>query len=179
MTPSREPVIRTGTNACRYSELAVGDQLSGALTITETHVVLAAAAFNDPGPNHVNELQASRGRFGRRIAHGPLLVGVMAGTLGNVLGSTIVALLDQQATFHHPVHLGDTVLCRWTVSDLVDKASFAGGGIVRFEGEARNAAGRRLSSMTASLAVADEPLWDDRLIFEDKEPARAKGSDPT
>lgn len=158
---SREPIVRTGTAACRYSELVVGDQFRGALTITETHVVLAAAVFNDPGPNHVNALQAEQGRFGRRIGHGPLLVGVMAGTLGNVLGSTIIALLEQQARFHHPVHLGDTVLCRWTLRELVDKPAFGGGGIARFEGQVRNQADRLLASMTMALAVGDAPVWQD------------------
>jgi 3-hydroxybutyryl-CoA dehydratase len=175
MTVVREPVVRTGTNACRYSELVVGDQFRGALTITETHVVLAAGLFNDPGPNHVNALQAATGRFGRRIAHGPLLVGVMAGTLGNVLGSTIVALLEQQARFHHPVYLGDTVLCRWTLRELVDKPSFGGGGIARFDGEARTPAGRVLSTMAASLAIADGPLWEDGDGLTAHEPPQAEG----
>lgn len=160
MTPVREPILRTGTNACRYSELVVGDRFRGALTVTETHVVLAAAAFNDPGPNHVNALQAASGRFGQRIAHGPLLVGVMAGTLGNVLGSTIVALLEQHARFVAPVYLGDTVLCDWTLVETIDKPSFDGGGIVRFEGRARSDRHRLLAEMEMKLAVADRPLWE-------------------
>lgn len=177
MTASRRPIVRTATAACRYSELAVGDELRGALTITETHVVLAAAVFNDPGPNHVNALQAEQGRFGRRIAHGPLLIGVMDGTLGNVLGSTIIALLEQSARFHHPVFLGDTVLCRWTVSARIDKPSFGGGGIVRFEGEVRKDDGGRVATMAAALAVADDPLWEDPAAPNDHEPTR--GSDAT
>jgi acyl dehydratase len=160
MTPVREPILRTGTNACRFSELVEGDRFRGALTVTETHVVLAAAVFNDPGPNHVNALQAASGRFGRRIAHGPLLVGVMAGTLGNVLGSTIVALLEQQARFLAPVHLGDTVLCHWTLREKIDKPSFDGGGIARFEGQVRSDADRLLAEMEMTLAVADRPLWE-------------------
>lgn len=160
MMPVREPILRTGTNACRWSELIVGDDFRGALTVTETHVVLAAAAFNDPGPNHVNALQAASGRFGQRIAHGPLLVGVMAGTLGNVLGSTIVALLEQRAKFVAPVYLGDTVVCQWTLREKTDKPTFDGGGIARFEGRARSDRHRLLAEMEMSLAVADRPLWE-------------------
>jgi 3-hydroxybutyryl-CoA dehydratase len=152
-------MIRTGTACCRYSELAVGDQLCDALTITETHVVLAAVVFNDPGPNHVNALHAAANRFGQRIAHGPLLVGVMDGALGNVLGSTIVALLEQHARFLHPVLFGDTVLCRWRVAALAAKPRFGGGGIVTFEGEAHNQDDALLAEMTAVLAVADQPIW--------------------
>jgi 3-hydroxybutyryl-CoA dehydratase len=149
-----------GTPAYRYSDLSVGDEIHDALTVTETHVVLAAAAFNDPGPNHVNVLQAATNRFGTRIAHGPLLMGLMDGALGNALGSTIVALLEQTARFRHPALFGDTVLARWRVTELADKpAKFDGGGVVTFAGEALNQDGDVLAEMTAVLAVADRPLW--------------------
>lgn len=149
-----------GTPAYRYSDLALGDEIHDALTLTETHVVLAAAAFNDPGPNHVNALQAAANRFGSRIAHGPLVVGVMDGALGNALGSTIVALLEQSVRFRHPALLGDTVLARWRVTDLASKPEkFDGGGVVTFTGQALNQDGTVLAEMAAVLAVADRPLW--------------------
>lgn len=152
--------VHAGTAALRYSELSVGDELWDALTVTETHVVLAAAAFNDPGPNHVNALQAARNRFGARIAHGPLLIGVMDGALGNALGSTIIALLEQHARFVHPALVGDTVIARWRVAELAAKPDrFHGGGVATFAGEALNQDGRELVAMTAVLAVADRPLW--------------------
>jgi 3-hydroxybutyryl-CoA dehydratase len=156
----REPIVRSGTPACRYSELAIGDELWDAVTVTEAHVLLAAAVFNDPGPNHVNALQAEAGRFGARIAHGPLLMGLMDGALGNVLGSTIVALLEQSARFRHPTFFGDTVICRWRVTAMADKPRFEGGGIVVFAGEAVNGEGTVLAEMDATLAVADRALWD-------------------
>lgn len=149
-----------GTPACRYSELAVGDELWDAVTVTEAHLLLGAAIFNDPGPNHINALQAEAGRFGGRIAHGPLIIGIMDGALGNVLGSTIVALLEQNARFRHPTRPGDTVICRWRVEALVDKPRFEGGGIVSFAGEALNGEGVVLAEMEAKLAVADRALWD-------------------
>ncbi|HEV7564195.1 MAG TPA: MaoC family dehydratase [Solirubrobacterales bacterium] len=156
----REPIVRSGTAACRYSELAIGDELWDAVTVTEAHVLLAAAVFNDPGPNHINALQAEAGRFGARIAHGPLLIGLMDGALGNVLGSTIVALLEQGARFRHPTFLGDTVICSWRVTAMADKPRFEGGGIVVFAGEAVNGDGTVLAEMDATLAVADRALWD-------------------
>jgi 3-hydroxybutyryl-CoA dehydratase len=157
MTASRAPRVRLGTQVCRYSELAVGDELCDALTITETHVVMAAGVFNDPGPNHVNALHAAGNEFGRRIAHGPLLIGVMDGVIGNVLGSSIVALLEQHATFRAPVFLGDTIRCRWRVSAMVDKPRFGGGGVVTFTGEVAKPDGTVVAEMTSILAVADEP----------------------
>lgn len=160
MTANRPPTVIEATPARRYSELAVGDEIWDALTVTETHVVLAAAAFNDPGPNHLNALQASGNRFRSRIAHGPLLIGIMDGALGNALGSTIVALLEQSARFTHPARLGDTVVAHWRVADLAPKPSkFDGGGVVSFAGEALNQDGRELVAMSVALAVADRPLW--------------------
>lgn len=160
MTGFRAPIHYTGTPSVCFGDLAVGDTLSDGLTITETHVVMAAAIFNDPGPNHLNALQAASNRFGRRIAHGPLLVGVMAGIIGNVLGSTIEALLEQSASFWHPVHPDDTVVGLWTVVETVPKPRFNGGGIVRFDGVARNQNGMDCVEMSMTLAVADHPLWE-------------------
>lgn len=155
MTAERAPRLHLATPCRRYSELVVDDELAGALTITEAHVVMAAAVFNDPGPNHVNALHAAGNEFGQRIAHGPLLIGVMDGVLGNVLGTSIVALLEQRARFRSPVFLGDTVLCRWRVSTMLDKPRFGGGGVVTFLGEAAKPDGRVLAEMTSVLAVAD------------------------
>jgi 3-hydroxybutyryl-CoA dehydratase len=148
-----------GTPAYPYSSLSVGDEIYDTPTITETHVVLAAAAFNDPGPNHINALQAAGNRFGARIAHGPLLIGFLDGAIGNALGSTIVALLEQRARFLHPALLGDTVIARLRVTELAGKPEkFDGGGIVTFAGQALNQDGRELVDTTAVLAVADRPL---------------------
>jgi acyl dehydratase len=156
----RDPIVRHGTAATRFSELALGDEIWDAVTVTESHLVLAAAVFNDPGPNHINALQAAQNRFGTRIAHGPLLIGIMDGALGNALGSTIVALLEQHARFRHPTRLGDTVLAHWSVTELADKPEkFEGGGIATFTGEALNQDGQVLVEMTAVLAIADRALW--------------------
>jgi len=152
---------RGGWVARPFSELEVGDELWGALTVTEAHVVAAAGNFNDPGPNHVNELQASAGRFGSRIAHGTLLVGVATGVLGNSLGATIVALLEQSSRFLLPVRIGDTVIPHWTVGRTTPKQSL-GGGIVDFDGEVLSAGGERLIELTTKLAVAEKAPWRPR-----------------
>jgi acyl dehydratase len=143
-----------------FSALEVGDEFWDTLTMTETHVVLAAGIFNDPGPNHVNRLQAESGRFGATIVHGPLLAGVMMGVIGNELGSTIIAMLDLQARWLHPTYVGDTVITRWTVAEKVDKEKFGGGGIVTFEGNAMNGDGTILVEARTSLAIGEEAPWD-------------------
>ena len=62
----------TAAEGFSFSQLTEGQELWDAVTITETHVVTAAGIFNDPGPNHVNQLQAEASRWGSPIAHGTL-----------------------------------------------------------------------------------------------------------
>lgn len=149
-----------------YSAIEPGETFTGALTVTEAHVVLAAGVFNDPGPNHVNVLQAESGRFGARIAHGPLLMGIAEGVLGNELGSTIVALLELTARFRHPAFLGDTVVVEWTVAELIDKPAFAGGGIVALTGRVVNQDGELLFELETKLGVGEEAPWSPEGVLE-------------
>jgi acyl dehydratase len=138
----------------------VGEKFWGALTVTETHVVLAAGVFNDPGPNHVNRLQAESNRFGTQIAHGTLLNGIMLGILGNGLGSTIVAMLELTTRWKAPTRLGDTLIGRWHVAEKNDKPAFGGGGLVIFEGEGFNQNGELLLESRVVLGVGEQGPWD-------------------
>ena len=172
----RDGPMRDGLVARPFSKLRIGDEFWGALTVAEGHVVAAAGIFNDPGPNHVNVLHASAGKFGGRVAHGPLLVGIAIGVLGNSLGATIVALLEQSSRFLAPVRLGDTVIPQWTVAETIPKESL-GGGIVRFDGRVQGAGGEKLIELTAMLAVAEEPPWTPWDQVSAGKPGPAAGDD--
>lgn len=143
-----------------YASLAKDEEFWGALTVTESHVVSAAGIFNDPGPNHVNRLQAESSRWGRQIAHGTLLDGIMVGVLGNALGSTIVAMLELTTRWVKPVYVGDTLIGCWRVAELIDKPKFGGGGIVVFDGEGSNQDGEAVLESRLVLAVGEEGPWD-------------------
>jgi len=143
-----------------YSSLTLGEEFWHATTITEAHVVLAAGVFNDPGPNHVNRLQAEGNRYGERIAHGTLLDGIMVGILGNALGSTIVAMLELTTRWKAPTRLGDTLIGHWRVAEKTDKPAFGGGGIVVFDGEGLNQDGQLLLESRVVLGVGEQGPWD-------------------
>lgn len=143
-----------------YSSLEVGEEFWDALTVTETHVVLAAGIFNDPGPNHVNRLQAEASRWEAPIAHGTLLSGIMMGVLGNALGSTIVAMLELTTRWLAPTRLGDTLIGHWHVAEKTDKPRFGGGGLVVFEGEGLNQDAVRVLEARVVLAVGEDGPWD-------------------
>ena len=56
----------------------VGDKVSFAKTVGETDIYLFAGITGDFSVNHVNEQYMARSKFGKRIAHGALIVGYMS-----------------------------------------------------------------------------------------------------
>ena len=58
----------------------IGDRVSFSKTVGETDVYLFAGITGDFSGNHVNEEYMKRSNYGRRIAHGALLVGFMSTT---------------------------------------------------------------------------------------------------
>ena len=58
--------------------LAVGDQVRFSKTVSESDVYLFAGITGDLAPNHVDEEYMRGTPYGRRIAHGALLVGFMS-----------------------------------------------------------------------------------------------------
>jgi acyl dehydratase len=161
-----------------YSSLAVGEEFWDAVTVTETHVVLAAGLFNDPGPNHINRLQAESNRFGARIAHGTLLNGIMVGILGNALGSMIVAMLELTTRWKAPTRLDDTLIGRWHVAEKNDKPAFGGGGLVIFEGQGFNQNGEVLFESRVVLGVGEQGAWDPAAHIQARHGESATGEEP-
>src|SRR5665213_3499437 len=92
-----------------FHSLQVGHRLTGSVTVTESHIVLASGIFGDFAPLHVDEEYAKTTPFGTRLAHGPLVVGIMSGVLGSGVGKNANGLLEQNVRFVAPVHIGDTI----------------------------------------------------------------------
>jgi len=90
-------------------------------TITETDVYLFAGITGDFSPVHVDEEFCRETRFGRRIAHGALLVGFISTVMGRM-----TALLPPpggvsyryEVKFTGPVFLGDTVATALTLGEV-------------------------------------------------------------
>lgn len=106
--------------------VAVGDQVSFAKTIGESDVYLFAGITGDLAPNHVNEAFMARSVYGRRIAHGALLVGFMstASTLmidqcrGTAGDETPVSLGYDRIRFLAPAFIGDTVTVSYRIDEI-------------------------------------------------------------
>ena len=105
------------------SFLSVGDQITFSKTVGESDVVLFAGITGDFSPNHIDETFMRKTAFGRRIAHGALLVGYMSTASTKILEryaaapdfDTPVSLGYDRIRFIRPVFIGDTVTVRYAV----------------------------------------------------------------
>ena len=104
----------------------IGDQATFSKTVGETDVYLFAGITGDFSGNHVNEEYMKRSAYGRRIAHGALLVGFMSTTSSLMIAQverkgideTPVSLGYDRIRFLKPVFIGDTVTVTYTISEL-------------------------------------------------------------
>src|ERR1700726_3784879 len=86
--------------------------LSPPRTITEADVLGFAALTGDAHPLHYDDEYAKTTRFGRPIVHGLHLMALTAlgaAPLSLQLEDSMIALLEQQASFKQPVFKDDTV----------------------------------------------------------------------
>jgi len=63
------------------SFVKVGDRVTFAKTVGECDIYLFAGITGDFSVNHINEQYMAHSKFGRRIAHGALIVGYMSNSI--------------------------------------------------------------------------------------------------
>ena len=106
----------------RIQDYAVGDQARFTKTITETDTALFSAVSGDFYPIHFNEELARRTRFGGRIAHGAIAVGLVSTVIGVPLqGPGVCAAVVRELYFEFtaPVRFGDTLTADATVQEVI------------------------------------------------------------
>ena len=104
----------------------IGDRVTFAKTVAESDVYLFAGITGDFSVNHVNEQYMARSKYGRRIAHGALMVGYMSTCStsmiekcqGVTLEETPVSLGYDRVRFIAPVFIGDTVTLTYTIVEV-------------------------------------------------------------
>jgi len=89
--------------------LTVGQRATFSKTITEADIKAFAELSGDKNPLHLDDAFARRSRFGRPVAHGVLVAGVISAVLGNVLPGPGAIYVSQTLKFLRPVFPGDTV----------------------------------------------------------------------
>lgn len=104
-----------------YEDMTPGTSwVSPRRTITEADVSAFAGLAGDFNPIHVDQVYAEAGAFGRRIAHGTLVLAVATGLRQQmpIFRGSLRALLELRSwKFTAPVFFGDTVAVVTTVTE--------------------------------------------------------------
>ncbi len=136
-----------------YDETRVGETFSSALTVTETHLVMAAGLFGDFNPLHVDEEHSKRSRFGGRILHGPFTSALVSAPVGMYFHTTAIAYMEHTCRFKGPVRPGDTLTTTWTIVERLDKPKHRG-GICVLTGACRNQRGEVVVEAEGKILVS-------------------------
>ncbi len=103
-----------------YDTLQVGDSFTTTHFISEDDVRAFAEITGDDNPIHLDEAYAQDSRFGHRIVHGVLLLGLISKVLGRDFpghGSIAVSL---SCRFLRPVPVGSEFLIDITIIEKYD-----------------------------------------------------------
>ena len=103
------------------AQLEVGRRVTGSKTVSETDIYLFAGISGDFSPNHVDEEYMKGTRYGRRIAHGALMVAYMSQASTKMcqsLPGTVVSYGYDKIRFPAPVFIGDTVTVTYEIASL-------------------------------------------------------------
>ncbi len=106
-------------------ELKIGDSAHISKTITESDIELFARATGDFNPVHLDQAYAEKTSFKGRIAHGLLSVGLLSSILGNILPGHGTIYLSQEVKFLAPVKIGDTIIAKVEVIELIPEKNRA------------------------------------------------------
>lgn len=104
----------------------VGDNVRFSKTVGESDIYLFAGLTGDLSQNHVDDEFMSHSIYGKRIAHGALMVGFMStastrmieDSLRKGIDSTPVSLGYDGVRFLKPVYINDTVTVTYTISEV-------------------------------------------------------------
>jgi 3-hydroxybutyryl-CoA dehydratase len=92
-----------------FESIYVGQSASVSKIVTDADIQKLAEVTLDYNPVHLDESFARRTRFGGRIAHGVLAIGLISAVLGTQLPGPGTIYLSQHVKFLAPVRPGDTL----------------------------------------------------------------------
>ena len=115
-------------------DVQVGQTASFAKTISESDVYNFAGLVGDFNSAHLNQVEAEKGIFGGRVAHGMLVGSLISTVLGMKLPGSGTIYLEQNLKFRRSVYFGDTATATVTVAEVIDEAK----GIYRMDTDVTN-----------------------------------------
>jgi acyl dehydratase len=142
-----------------FEEFEVGEVVvSAGRTITETDVVTFAGLSGDYNQLHTDAEYAQGTMFGRRVAHGLLVLSIasgMAAQLGFIEG-TVIAFRELTWKFSRPVFIGDTVHFQAKVTELKPLPRLGGGSVI-LQASVINQGGETVARGTWNALIASSP----------------------
>ena len=100
------------------AKFSVGQKATFSKTISEKDVNTFAEISGDHNPLHLDAEYAKTTRFGARIAHGALTVGLISAAIGNDLPGVGSVYMSQMTKFVKPVYFGDTITAAVEISAI-------------------------------------------------------------
>ena len=139
-----------------FDGLQIGDAMeSSGRTVTEYDVVSFASLTGDWHPQHADAAWAAESPFGRRIAHGMLVISYALGLLP-IDPRVVMALRSiDGATLKRPVGLGDTIRVQARVAELRSLGDEA--GLVTLAVRIRNQDDELVARMEIAVLWRREP----------------------
>ena len=105
--------------AANFEALQAGQEASISRTVTEQDIVAFAEITGDKNPVHLDAAYAAKTMFKQRIAHGMLTAGYISAVLGMELPGPGAIYVSQTLNFKGPVKIGDTVVTKVKVVELI------------------------------------------------------------
>ena len=125
-------------------DIKIGDTAQFSKTVTETDLEYFARATGDFNPIHFDRSYAEKTPFNGRIAHGVLSIGFISAVFGNVFPGPGTIYLTQEVTFLAPVRIGDTIMAKVEVIELIPEKNR-----VKFKTTCTNQNGQEIVTGTA------------------------------
>lgn len=107
-------------------DIPIGRKVRFSKTIAESDVYLFAGITGDFDPNHIDEEYCKQQAWGRRIAHGALIVGYMSTASTLVmegLSRPALSMGYDRIRFLRPAFIGDTVTVDYEIEAIDEKRS--------------------------------------------------------
>jgi acyl dehydratase len=137
-----------------FDETKVGESFTSSLTVTETHLVLAAGLFGDFNPLHVDDAHAAKSRLGGRVLHGPFTSALISAPAGMYFHGTAIAYLEHNCRFKAPVRPGDTLRTTWKIVRREPKPK-QDGGLLELAATCENQRGEVVAEADGKMLVAN------------------------
>jgi len=128
-------VTRASVPQLFAEDFTVGQTFEGSpREVSDVQFAAFAQMTGDDHPIHYDDDYAAKTRFGRRLAHGLLVMSMTAlgaTPMSRRLEQAMIAFIDQGARFLKPVFVGDTLTSRFEVA-AIERKEGSGAAKVRF-----------------------------------------------